>query len=188
VTEVTARLDPPRADAPTDAALVREVLAGERNAFSELVRRHQDSLYRYTCSMGVAPDAAQDLVQDAFVRAYVRLGQCRDVNRFRSWLLGILRNRVLDYGRDLREQTTRLEKVPEAGLAAAPPQHELRYALDSALERLPALLREAFLLRHHQGYGYEEIAAITGSRVSAVKMRVHRAREQLQEALSGLRM
>lgn len=187
MTVVTARTDLAGAAALADAALVRLVLDGRQEAFAELVRRHQDSLYRYACSLGVAPDAAQDLMQDAFVRAYQKLSQCRDPNRFRSWLLGILRNLVLDYGRDLR-QTVSLEHVPESGLAASPPQLELRHALGTALDRLPPLLREAFLLRHHQGYPYEEIAAITGARVSAVKMRVHRAREQLQQALAGVAM
>jgi len=185
---MTAVSDAARAAALPDAALVRLVLDGDQDAYAELVRRYQHSLFRYACSMGVPLDAAQDLVQDAFVRGYLRLQQCRDSSRFRSWLLGILRNRVLDYGRDLRQQTVGLETVPETGLAAAPPQHELRHALDTALDRLPQLLREAFLLRHHQGYGYEEIAAITGARVSAVKMRVHRAREQLQQSLAGVRM
>lgn len=171
-----------------DAALVALVLAGRQEAFSELVRRHQESLHRYARSMGVPQDTSQDLVQDAFVRAYQRLRQCRDAGRFRAWLLGILRNLVLDYGRDLRQQTVSIEQVSEAGLASAPPQLELRHALGTALEQLPPLLREAFLLRHHQGYAYEEIAAITGSRLSAVKMRVHRAREQLQRTLAGVVM
>lgn len=188
MTTVTVRTDPVEVATLTDAALVDQVLAGDQDSFSELVRRHQEALYRYACSMGVSPDTAQDLVQDAFVRAYVRVRQCRDPNHFRAWLLGILRNRVLDYGRDLRQQTVGLDSVPEGTLAADPPRHELRRALDTALAALPPLLREAFLLRHHQGYGYDEIAAITGSRVSAVKMRVHRAREQLQQALSGVHM
>lgn len=188
MTLVTARTDAASTAALGDAALVRLVLAGNREPFSELVRRHQEPLYRYACTMGASPDVAQDLVQDAFVRAYVRLRQCREPDHFRAWLLGILRHRVLDHGRDLRQQTLGLEHVPETSLAAAPPPHELRRALDTALDRLPPLLREAFLLRHHEGYGYEEIAAITGSQVSAVKMRVHRAREQLQASLAGVRM
>jgi RNA polymerase sigma-70 factor (ECF subfamily) len=179
----------PESDAAlSDAALVGAVLGGRLEAFSELVRRHQEPLYRFACSMGVPPDPAQDLVQEAFVRSYQRLHQCRDASRFRAWLLGILRNLVHDYGRDLRQRTVSLEQVPEAGLAGAPPELELRHVLGTALDRLPPLLREAFLLRHHQGYGYEEIAAITGSRLSAVKMRVHRAREQLQQQLSGVAM
>jgi len=187
VSRVTATSD---ATGPTrdDAAIVRQVLAGDLEVFSRLVRRHQESLYRYARGMGVPPDAAQDLVQDAFVRGFQRLSQCRNPASFRAWLLGILRHRVLDRGRDLRQQTLWLDSVPEAVLAAAAPELELRHLLRQALARLPALLREAFLLRHHQGYGYDEIAAITGSRVSAVKMRVHRAREQLQQSLQGVQM
>jgi len=173
---------------PTDAQLVRRVLGGEQEAFSELVRRHQTSLYRYARSLELPSDTAQDLAQDAFVRAYERLEQCRDTTRFRAWLLSILRHLVLDYRRDLRQRTVGLDSISEGDVAQPPPPLELRHSLSTALAALPALLREAFLLRHQQGYSYEEIAAITGSRVSAVKMRVHRAREQLQVSLAGTRM
>ena len=173
---------------PTDAQLVGTVLDGDREAFSELVCRHQDTLYRYACGMGVQPDVAQDLVQDAFVRGFMRLHQCRDAQRFRAWLLGILRHLVLDHARDLRQHTVPLDALAEADVAVAAPEFEVRHTLAQALRELPPLLREAFLLRHHQGYSYDEIAAATGSRVSAVKMRVHRAREQLQQALAVTRM
>jgi RNA polymerase sigma-70 factor (ECF subfamily) len=173
---------------PSDAQLVQRVLGGEREAFSELVRRHQESLYRYALGMELPPDVAQDLAQDAFVRAYQRLGQCRDAARFRAWLLGIVRHLVLDYRRDLRQRTVGLEAVSEADVAQPPPPVELRRALTAALASLPLLLREAFLLRHQHGHSYDEIATITGSRVSAVKMRVHRAREHLQQVLAAARM
>jgi RNA polymerase sigma-70 factor (ECF subfamily) len=176
------------APAASDAQLVKRVLDGDREAFSELVRRHQESLFRYARSMDVPPDAAQDLAQDAFVRAYQRLEQCRDTSRFRAWLMGILRHLVLDHQRDLRQRTVGLDAVNEADVAQPPAPVDLRHSLVAALAALPDLLREAFLLRHQQGYSYEEIAAITDSRVSAVKMRVHRAREQLQAALAPVRM
>jgi RNA polymerase sigma-70 factor (ECF subfamily) len=179
----TARAQESAALLPGDAQLIERVLAGEREAFSELVLRHQDALYRYALSLQLAPDVAQDLAQDAFVRGYERLHQCRDRDRFRSWLLGILRHLALDYRRDLRRFTVGLDGINEGDVARPPPPLDLRHALAGALAALPELLREAFLLRHQQGYSYEEIAAITGSRVSAVKMRVHRAREQLQQAL-----
>jgi RNA polymerase sigma-70 factor, ECF subfamily len=168
-----------------DAALVRAVLDGDREAFSGLVVRHQDALFRFAWGMGVTTESAQDLIQDTFVRAFTRLRQCRDARRFRSWLITILRNLLLDHSRELRRAAVPLDSVAQSALARAPDEAELRGVIGDALTALPELLREAFLLRHHQGFSYDEIAGITGARVSAVKMRVHRAREQLRSALAA---
>jgi RNA polymerase sigma-70 factor, ECF subfamily len=167
----------------SDAALVQRVLGGERHAFATLVLRHQAALFRFARGMGVTRETAQDLVQDTFVRAFTKLRQCRDAARFRSWLVSILRNSLMDHHRDVRRSEVPLDEAGADVLGRASPD-ELRGALGEALGMLPPLLRESFLLRHHHGYSYDEVAAITESRVSAVKMRVHRAREQLRAALS----
>jgi RNA polymerase sigma-70 factor (ECF subfamily) len=170
-------------DTRTDAELVRASRSEEHEAFSELVRRHQGALYRHARGMGIPHDQALDLVQDGCVRAFVRLRQCRDPERFRAWLFRLFRNLVLDYTRDIRRREVPLDAVAErAGRDEITP-FELRASLAHALQALPELLREAFLLRHVGERSYEEIAEITGARVSAVKMRVHRAREQLRSAL-----
>src|SRR5688500_306930 len=80
-----------------DAELIERVLAGERECFQPLVQRYQESLYRVACALVLDPDAAADIVQDAFVRAYANLARCHDRRRFRFWLLATLRNRGLDY-------------------------------------------------------------------------------------------
>lgn len=168
---------------PLDAELVRRVQQGDREAFSELVRRHQAALYRHARSMGMAHEAAQDLVQDACVRAFVRIRQCRDPQRFAAWLFRIFRNLVLDFTRDVRRREVPLEALAQTPAVERESDPLLRDALQRALGELPELLREAFLLRHQGEHSYEEIAELTDSRVSAVKMRVHRAREQLRAAL-----
>src|SRR5687768_2925474 len=83
-----------------DAQVIDRVLAGERELYQVLVRRHQTSLFRIAYSMVLDPDVAADLVQDAFVRAYVNLARCRDRERFRSWLVTILRHRALDHAKE----------------------------------------------------------------------------------------
>jgi RNA polymerase sigma-70 factor, ECF subfamily len=168
------------ADAP-DGALVERVLSGDREAFSALARRHQEALFRYARGMGIDRDTAADLVQDALVKAYTRLAQCRDREHFRAWLFRVFRNLLLDHARDVRRRVVPLDAVreraaPEAGEA------ELRAALAGALAALPPTLREAFLLKHQQEYSYEEMAEILDASVSALKMRVHRAREALRES------
>lgn len=173
-----------------DAELVDAVLGGRREDFAELVRRHQATLFRHARGMGIGRDAAEDLVQDAFVRAYTSLSGCRQPERFGLWVFRIFRHRCLDHLKDIRRRTVPLEDVtlfsdrgrPEAEAART----ELRDDLVQALDGLGDDLREAFLMKHHEDRDYEEMADITGASVSALKMRVHRAREALQQALAGL--
>jgi RNA polymerase sigma factor (sigma-70 family) len=170
-----------------DADAVRRVLAGDTEAFAALVRRHQDALYRYARGMGIEHDTALDLLQDALVKAYVNLRHCRDPERFLSWLFRIFRNTALDWFKDRRRGDVGLSEV--ADTPAAPDaldfaeRQALRATLGDALASLPAILREAFLLRHQLDQSYEEIAAALGISLSAAKMRVMRAREALREAL-----
>lgn len=172
----------------SDGDLVRRVLAGEREAFSTLVTRHQATLYRHARGMGLDAAAAQDLVQDAFMKAYLRLRQCRDPERLLPWLLGVSRNLALDWLRDVRRREEPLEAAGEAPAQdGGPDRHEARDAVAGALAGLPDILREAFLLRHRLDCSYEEIAEITGASLSAAKMRVVRAREALRAALDAER-
>lgn len=172
----------------SDGDLVRRVLAGEREAFSTLVTRHQAALYRHARGLGLDAAAAQDLVQDAFMKAYLRLRQCRDPERFLPWLLGVSRHLALDWLRDVRRREEPLEAAGEAPAHdGGPDRHEARDAVAGALAGLPDILREAFLLRHRLDCSYEEIAEITGASLSAAKMRVVRAREALRAALDAER-
>lgn len=178
-------------DGPGDAKLVDRVLRGHRDSFGTLVRRHQAALYRQARGMGLDPDTAEDMVQEALVRAYTGLQACRETHRFRAWVFRILRNVCLDHLKNVRRRDVSLES-PDGDTGGrerfgAPDHADLRHELDDALGRLSPLLREAFLLRHQAGYSYDELADITDSSASAVKMRVHRAREELRELLGAER-
>lgn len=175
-----------------DADLVGRVLAGDSDSYQYLVQRHQDAMFRVAYALVLDDDVAADIVQDAFVRAYVNLARCRDRSRFRVWLLATLRNRGLDHLKEKRrgdlsldaEGVTRRAEVLGAHTGAEDERHALRTDLEAALARLSDPLREAFVLRHVEQLSVEETAAVLGTGVSAVKMRVHRAREQLQEWLA----
>lgn len=171
---------------PSDAHLVERVLGGDQRAYAHLVHRHQQAIYRHARGMGLDHDATLDLVQEAFVKAYDRLEDCRDGAHFRSWLFRIGRNLCLDELRNVRRRSVPMSDVAEADAIEAPRSgpDEVTFTLRQALERLPAALREAFLLKHDAGYTYEEIALLTDASPSAVKMRVHRAREALRAFLS----
>jgi RNA polymerase sigma-70 factor (ECF subfamily) len=172
----------------SDAELVGRVLAGDHDSYQFLVQRHQEAMFRVAYSLVLDDDVAADIVQDALVRAYVSLARCRDRSRFRVWLLATLRNRGLDYLKEKRrgdlsldaEGVTRRAEALGAQTAAEDERHALRTALETALARLSEPLREAFVLRHVEQLSVEETASVLGTSISAVKMRVHRAREQLQ--------
>lgn len=167
-----------------DGELVQRVCRGDRQAYGVLVHRHQDALYRHALGMGLDHDTSLDLVQDAFVKAYIRIEDCRDGEHFRAWVFKILRNQCLDHVKDVRRNAISLSAVGDDGvLAATSTSAELCVTLEDALTRLPVAMREAFLLKHDAGYSYEEIADMTGGTVSAAKMRVHRARESLRVML-----
>jgi len=170
----------------SDSALVARVLGGRRDDYGELVRRHQDLLYRHARGMGLDHDTAVDIVQDAFVKAYAHLGECRDPAQFRAWVCRVARNLCLDYLKNIRRNTIPLSAVPEAAEIPAGDQADLVLSgtLQRALLSLPVALREAFLLKHDAEYTYEEVAELTNASVSAVKMRVHRARESLRGFLT----
>jgi RNA polymerase sigma factor (sigma-70 family) len=178
----------------SDAELIERVLAGEPDCFQPLVQRYQASLYRVACALVLDPDAAADIVQDAFVRAYANLARCHDRRRFRFWLLATLRNRGLDYLKERRRRDLSLSDdavVRRAELTdvvtsdAAGERVALRRALDAALARLSPPLRETFVLRHVEQWSVDEIAELLGLTESAVKMRLHRARLQLQDWLEA---
>lgn len=174
----------------SDADLVARVLAGDQEQYSELVRRHQGALYRHALGMVGYPDAAADLVQDSFVKAYTSLAHCQDPARYGAWVFRILRNRCLDHLKDLRQQTVPIQESTAYTSERDDPESqmertEMRVAITNALASLPDGQREAFLLKHVDGRSYEEMADMLGASVSALKMRVMRAREALQQQLGG---
>src|SRR5574341_1802686 len=171
----------------SDAAIVARVLAGDTGAYAVIVARYRAQYGRYAVRMIGDREDAEEALQDSFVRAYRSLARCDDPSRFGAWLYGILVNRCRTTG--ARAARRRRMFVNDAGAlsgAAHPePIERLEWtdAVDRALARLAPEYREAFLLKHVEDLEYEEMAKLTGAGVSALKMRVKRAREQLQKFL-----
>lgn len=173
----------------TDAAIVARVRAGDREAYRGLVRRYQDLMYRHALRLTGDRDTAADLTQAALVKAYVELERCREPERFAAWLFRIVTNACKDHLKSRRRRDVSLD---DERAASAPGRSDpaleleraqLGAALEGALGRLPAPLREAFVLKHVDGRSYEEMAALLELSVPALKMRVHRAREALKAML-----
>jgi RNA polymerase sigma-70 factor (ECF subfamily) len=184
-----APLDRRQSDAPADADVIARVLNGEKQQFEHLVGRYQHALYRHAVSIVLDHDAAADMVQDAFVRAYLNLRDCRDSSRFRAWLFQTLRNRCLDYLKEASRRNVRLDDVVEPpvdeadGPGALAERNEMRAGIRRALAQLPPALREAFVMHYVDGMPYETMAELLDASVSALKMRALRAREALSSAL-----
>jgi RNA polymerase sigma-70 factor (ECF subfamily) len=176
----------------TDAQVVRDVLAGDRDAYRLLVRRYGDVLYGHVLRMVGGQDEAADLVQRALVTGYRKLASCREPDRVGAWLFRIGSNLTKDHLRNRRRQDIPLDRLPEVPHGGGDPleaahRHEVRLRLQTALGRLTPEQREAFVLKHVEGRSYEEMAAVLDASVASLKMRVHRARETLRELLEDFR-
>jgi RNA polymerase sigma-70 factor (ECF subfamily) len=173
----------------TDAALVARVLAGDLGAFTPLVDRHYPSCARFARRMLGSADDAEDVLQETFLLAFRALGRYREQNRFRAWLFQILVNRCRTHARRRARQDRRFVHDDDAH-AAAPAPHGgepgLGDALQMALEILDAPHREALLLKYGEELAYPEMATMTGASVSALKMRVKRARDLVRPRLEEL--
>ena len=173
-----------------DGQLVRRVLAGDSGAYANLVERYRHRLGRYAVRMLGNRADAEEALQDSFVRGYRSLTRCNDPERFGAWLFGILVNRCRTYGAR-QKRTQKVMIHDESALSTASVSHTAdqdawRDAIEWALDQLSSDHREAFLLKHVEELSYEEMQEITGARVSALKMRVLRAREELRRILSEI--
>jgi RNA polymerase sigma-70 factor (ECF subfamily) len=173
-----------------DSSIVAAVLTGNTDAYGILVSRYRDAYTRFAVRMLGSIEDADDALQLAFVRAFRNLGQCRDPDRFGSWLYQIVVNecRTLAARRSRRELRIVRDEAKMDSAATPHPADEtaLRDEIQHVLDQLETSQREAFLLRHVEGLGYNEMSEITGVGVSALKMRVKRATERLRVLLEGV--
>ena len=179
---------------PSDAALVRRVLAGDAEAFGALVAHHHARCLRLAVHLVDDRADAEDAVQEALLRAYRHLGRYREQERFGAWLTRILVNQCRTArGRARRPLPPGVDWADVERAAAPPPDEppdepadaaERREALAHALRRLPNDQREAVVLRYADELSFAEMAAATGATPAALKMRVQRACRRLRALLT----
>ncbi len=181
-----------------DEQLVQEALGGSQRAYRELVRRFERPVYNLVARMVRDGTLAEDLTQDAFVKAFSRLDSYRSAQgKFSNWLFKIAHNTAIDHLRRSELDTVPLDAGdPETADyhailsdpdAPTPLDYALRTdlgaALAAAVERLRPEYREVIVLRHQEGMAYEEIADIAGLPLGTVKTYIHRARKDLAQLL-----
>jgi RNA polymerase sigma-70 factor (ECF subfamily) len=184
--------------ADPDGALVAAAIAGDRDAFEALVRRHQTRIVNYAMAIVKYPADAEDVAQETFIRAYRSLTRFRGDSSFKTWLYTIAtnaartglerrvrRNRLEDESLDDEAAPLAAGDVP-AGGADAETTLVQRESIDRALAALPPDLRIAVVLRDVEGLDYKEIAAATGAPIGTVESRIFRARRRLRALLQPL--
>ena len=172
----------PSQDVPPIDDVVRRAQRGDVGAFEDLYRAHMPAVYALCRRMSGDEAAARELVQDAFVNAWERLGSFRGQSAFGTWLHRVTVNVVLEYLRGAKRDDARFDAgdVGEYG-RAFDSQVDARMDLDAALARLPHGARVAFVLHDIEGYSHDEVAELTGTAPGTARAQAWRARRALLE-------
>ena len=182
----------PAVDA-TEAGLLASAQGGNLFAFDEIVRRYQRRVYSTALRIVRRHDLADDVTQEAFLRAHRALGSYDRGRPFGPWICRIAANLAINH---VRSPEAREEELDEASLERAPDavsdgpldavlEQEARRVLDDAVGLLPAEQRAVFVLRTFEDLSYKEIAEALDLSVGTVMSRLSRAREKLRGALAG---
>jgi RNA polymerase sigma-70 factor, ECF subfamily len=201
MTRMQQSVDSAQAIAESDALAVERTLAGDRDAYRVLVERHSHSVFRLAYRMTGNRHDAEEVVQEAFLRGYQKLGQFAARANFGTWVYRIAANYAIDRMRQRQKEnalreTSRVEDregtendpVNRVQDEAPTPERltqslELRKHMERALAALSEAERTAFVMRHWEGCGIEEIAGVLKSSSSAAKNTVFRAVQKLRHAL-----
>lgn len=192
----------PELDSQTDAQLIRASRAGDRAAFTALVRRYEETVYRFAFKVCRDREKADETLQDTFITVFRKLSSFDGKAKFSTWLYTVVTNHCLMKRRKrrLQELEDPLEAYdePPARDDGAPGKpvprwdetpadiahnRQLREALDRAIGRLPLEYRAVFVLRDVEGNSNEETATILKISVEATKSRLRRARAFLRDQL-----
>lgn len=177
-----------------DEVYARRVQDGDREAFRVLIERYEGMVFDLTHQYSSTPEDAEDLAQDIFLKAYRRIADLRSPSRFSSWLYGIALNRCRDYAKNVRRETYAFSHTEEHDDATVtddrqPAQDTQLMATEraeqvwDALGELSSTYATPFLLKYRDGMTYKAMSKRLDVSVSALKVRVHRARKKLRSLL-----
>jgi RNA polymerase sigma-70 factor (ECF subfamily) len=174
-----------RAVSMSDEQLVARCLRGDADAERELFRAHMDRMFRLAFRFCGDGDRATDCTQEAFIRAFERLGQFRGESSLATWLNTIVVSIALNDARRAstigRRHVELTDAIPSNRRADAP--HDLKQRLYASIDALSPKLRAVFVMHEVEGYTHEEIAEILGVPVGTSKGRLSDARARLRSAL-----
>lgn len=177
-----------------DSLWVEQTLAGDQDAFGDLVMRYERDVFNLTYRMLNNRGEAEDAAQEAFLRAYANLDRYDQQRSFKTWLLSIASNHCIDRIRRRRLTWLSLEEPlpPHPALTSDAPNpedatldHERSAEMQKLLDELSPDYRVAVVLRYWYDYSYAEIAEMLGTTESAIKSRLFRARQALAAQLES---
>ena len=183
-------------EGPDDAQLVARSLKQDHEAFGQLIDRHATVIVNLAYRMVGNRAEAEDLAQETFLSAFKALSTFRADSKFSTWLYRIASNKCKDWLRVKRpgqaQQDVDVEEMLDVHVAEERTpeqlfsQQQVALELERAIQRLPPLYREAFILKHVEGLSYEEMQEILGVNGDTLKMRVYKGRVQLSRELAEL--
>jgi RNA polymerase sigma-70 factor (ECF subfamily) len=178
-----------------DVQLIHEALQGDTQAFGQLVQKYQDRLFNTMVHVAGSSDEAEDVVQDAFVLAFVRLDSFQQNSAFYTWLYRIAFNTAISRRRRRRtefsvEQGRELAGIEPIDHREAPTErlerNERVQQVRQALDMLSEEHRTILVLREIEGFDYETISEMLGLPIGTVRSRLHRGRLQLRDQLKEM--
>ncbi len=181
-------------DAEAMRQLVAEAQQGSRAAVERLIREHEPWVRSAIYAVTGRADLVDDIAQQVWVRVWQRLGTLANPVQLRAWLYAVARNTAIDAGLAEQRQRSVVERLeggfPRAqrdgeGPFAAAAGNELEETLLRAVQALPVIYREPFVLRHLEDWSYAEIGEVLGLSADTVETRLVRARRLLRESLQG---
>jgi RNA polymerase sigma-70 factor (ECF subfamily) len=180
-----------------DSDLISRAKNGDSKSYDKLLKKYKNSVYSLVLRMVRNSQEAEDLTQEAFIKAFNSLASFNEEYAFSTWLYKIATNNCIDFFRKRKLQTYSLDKPiqykdseiqhdipdpdlnPEKSIMAS----ERNKLIKEAINKLPEKYHRAIVLRHSEEKSYEEIAEILGLPLGTVKARIFRAREMLNKTL-----
>jgi RNA polymerase sigma-70 factor, ECF subfamily len=179
-------------ESQADIALIAACQQGDHQAFRQVYEEYRDRVYALCRQMSGRATDAEDLTQEAFIWAFRHIGSFRAESSFGTWLYRITANRCLSELRKRRPETEPLQQLEQRNVVPLSPEpapdealvgKELGEQVERAVAALPESQRLIFVLGTQLGMRYRDIGAIAGCSEDAVKVRIHRARKRMRDAL-----
>lgn len=177
----------------TESVLIEDILSGKRNQFKVLIDRYSPVVFHIVRRFVKDEDEVQELVQQIFIKVYEKIEGFKKESSFSSWIYIIAMNHCRDYAKNIRRNNKNFSEVEDDYIDSnwnheRTPHLQLelkewKELLDSALNKLSEDYSQPFLMKYRDGMSYQVMEELTGVSVSALKVRVHRARKELKGIL-----
>jgi len=180
-----------------DEILIEQTLAGNKNAFGEIINRHKNEIIRTAYRFCGDFKEAEDIAQDVFIKAYTNLSKFKKEASFSTWLYRITYNTACNYTRLKRKNPVSYETFKDKNINSSrhlidktdnpvdkAAKKEEEKMIQEALNKLPLKLKSAIVFREYEGLSYREISKVLGCSIGTVESRIARARQKLKVLLS----